>query len=69
MADMSNLCTNSGHIISEPAALRNRFLLDRGQNKAMVSLRKFGRASMQQVGILTTGAVFLFLGAILIGFV
>lgn len=66
---MSNLCTNPGHIVAEPAALRNRFQLERGENKAMVWLRKFGRASMQQVGILTTGAVFLFLGAILIGFV
>ena len=49
--------------------MRNRFLLDRGQNKAIVWAGKFGRATMQQVGILTTGAVFLFLGAILIGFI
>jgi len=66
---MRHLHSGSSNFIAEPRALRNRFLLDHGQNKAIVWAGKFGRATMQQVGILTTGAVFLFLGAILIGFI
>jgi len=69
MAEMRNVQPHPGNFIAEPAALRNRFRLDHGQNKAIVSLGKFGRATMQHAGILTTGAVFLFLGAILIGFI
>ena len=68
MAAMRNVQSDLGNFVADPAALRNRFQLDRGQNKAIVTLGKLGRATMQHVGMLTTGAVFLFLGAILIGF-
>ncbi len=66
---MRHVRLSDGNIVTSSVALRNRFRLDHGQNKAIVWASKFGRASMQQVGILTTGAVFLFLGAILIGFI
>ncbi len=69
MGLMRNVQSDIGNFVTEPAALRNRFQLDHGQNKAIVALGKFGRATMQHVGMLTTGAVFLFLGAILIGFI
>ena len=69
MQGMRHVLPGLSNFVTEPRALRNRFLLDNGQNKAIVWAGKCGRAMMQQVGILTTGAVFLFLGAILIGFI
>jgi hypothetical protein len=64
-----NVVTARRNKVSELVAVRNRFRLAAGPFWDTVYGSSLGGLTMQQVGILTTGAVFLFLGAILIGFI